>query len=130
MTIARWSYLAVTLAGACGGAAPARSAVIEHRRTAGVVRRPLGPARPAVIRGVVRDRRRAPVEGVTVIARAGGRHLAELTDVDGRYQLEADTGAWTLTFYFGDVVVERRPEPAARGWIRVVDQVIDTDLAP
>ena len=104
--------------------------VVEQRTAVGTPGFEPGPGRRALIRGRVSDRRSGePVAGVTVAARAGAREVIAITDEDGGYEVEVDTGAWALTFYYGDLRVERRPEPAARGWVRVIDQVIATELA-
>jgi hypothetical protein len=79
----------------------------------------------AVLRGVVRDRDSgAPVAGVIVAATSGRRRVSATTAVDGSYELEVETGAWTLTFDVGWGVIARRPEPAARGWVRIVNQAV------
>ena len=43
---------------------------------------------------------------------------------DGSSELEDEPGAWTLTFDVGWGVIARRPEPAARGWVRIVNQAV------
>lgn len=79
----------------------------------------------AIVRGVVRDRASgAPVAGVIVVATSGRRRASATTTADGSYELEVETGAWTLTFDVGWGVITRRPEPAARGWVRIVNQAV------
>lgn len=80
----------------------------------------------AIVRGVVRDRASGvPVAGVIVVATAGRRRVSATTAADGSYELEVETGAWTLMFDVGWGVITRRPEPAARGWVRIVNQAVD-----
>jgi len=80
----------------------------------------------AVLKGVVRDRASgAPVAGVIVVATSGRQRVSATTAVDGSYELQVETGAWTLTFDVGWGVVARRPEPAARGWVRIVNQAVE-----
>ena len=79
----------------------------------------------AIVRGVVRDRGSgATVAGVIVMATSGRRRVSATTAADGSYELEVETGAWTLSFDVGWGVITRRPEPAARGWVRIVNQVV------
>jgi hypothetical protein len=79
-----------------------------------------------VLRGVVRDRGSgAPVAGVIVVATSGRRRVSASTAADGSYELVVATGAWTLTFDVGWGVITRRPEPAARGWVRIVNQAVE-----
>ncbi|MBL8620506.1 MAG: carboxypeptidase regulatory-like domain-containing protein [Myxococcales bacterium] len=83
----------------------------------------------AIVRGVVRDRTSgAPVAGVIVVAVSGSRRVSATTAADGSYALEVETGAWTLTFDVGWGVITRRPEPAARGWVRIVNQVVEAGM--
>ena len=67
-------------------------------------------APPAMIRGRVSDFRGAPLPGVTVVvtgpALQGTRSL--ITDDEGRFEMfDVPTGAYTVTFYYGDATIRR-----------------------
>ncbi len=105
----------------------ARAAPMGRRRDA--ARFALREGAAAIVRGVVRDRGSgAPVAGVIVVATSGQRRMSATTAADGSYELEVETGAWTLTYDVGWGVITRRPEPAARGWVRIVNQAVEAGM--
>lgn len=66
-------------------------------------------ARGGTIAGRVIDSASAPVAGVSVYARDDGEgHGAAVTDPDGRFAIDAPAGDYTVTFFFGEVAMERR----------------------
>ncbi|MBL8621934.1 MAG: TonB-dependent receptor [Myxococcales bacterium] len=68
----------------------------------------IGAAHAGTIDGRVIDIARAPVAGVTVVASRGALQQTAITADDGTYALDVPPGDYLLTYYFGEVVVERR----------------------
>ncbi len=79
------------------------------------------------VRGVVRDTKSGEkLAGVTVVATGRNQDSqAAITDDTGAYALAIPAGTYTLSFYYGDVTIERKNVTVARERLAVVDQKLD-----
>ena len=139
-------------AGSTGGDVAAESLLVlgseEIRDVSNLAARPAAPVVPApspspsltpppadavpagasgIIRGTVTDRATGePLPGVTVLAALGGESQTAITDDDGFYQLAGlAPGSYLVTFFFGEVTLERKGVAVAVGKTTPVFQKLD-----
>ena len=82
-----------------------------------------------LVSGVVKGRAGEALEGVTVVATSSSLQgtQAELTDAAGTFALTAlPAGTYVLTFYYGELVIERTGLEVRSGVRTRVNQVLDT----
>ena len=81
------------------------------------------------MRGVVKDKAGAPLAGVTVVATSPALQgtQAELTDDSGSYTLtNLPPGIYLVTFYYSEIVLERKGVDVGLNRTSTVNQVLDT----
>lgn len=88
-------------------------------------------ATTGAIQGLVRDKAsRAPLAGVTVVITGAGHSETTITEEDGSYRVTAlPPGTYLVTFFFGDVTLERRGVVVSVGKTTPLIQAIDTARA-
>jgi hypothetical protein len=90
------------------------------------------PASGTGIQGVVTDGKTGEkLSGVTVIATSPGTKqvLTAITDANGYYSIGTAAGSYLLTFYYGDVTVERSGITVGTNKVTPVYQKLRTDSA-
>lgn len=83
------------------------------------------------IQGVVRDSKSGGVlAGVTIVATgARGEPQTGISDEAGRYAISVPPGVYTMTFYYGDTVVERKNVKVSGQQLAKVDQKLSSGYA-
>ena len=87
------------------------------------------PARAGTVRGAVVDKlTREPLAGVTVVvsATSGAAGETAISEADGSFVVEVPAGTYLITYFYGDVTIERRDVAiGAEGEVDLA-QAIDT----
>ncbi|MBL0213820.1 MAG: carboxypeptidase-like regulatory domain-containing protein [Myxococcales bacterium] len=100
--------------------------VIDGVNTTGLSTGTVGT--PSVgVRGVVRDTKTGEnLAGVTVVATGRNKESqAAITDDTGAYSIALPAGTYTLSFFYGEVTIERKNVTVAGERVAVVDQKLD-----